>query len=592
MVARMENRQGKLKIGLLVNGPQVDAYVYDLVAWAVRQPELEVSHYVVLEGGKAAGAQGRWRKLFGEIAEKGFLETLRRRIQGNLFKFLHRSEIRSFKRSGMHREFLESRDLRDLVSASLELNPIVSPSGFVYRLDAADLEKLRAEKFDVLLRFCDCILKGGILDSARHGVISFHHGDNRVNRGGPAAFWEVYHRQPVTGFIIQRLSEELDGGEVLFRGWTQTQISWLRNQATLFRISYYYMRKVLKDMAARGGAAALEEAFPYSHPLYRTPQSPQIINYLFRKYRYSLMDRLRRKLRHEPRWGVACLPGSWRSAVFHRGRIIEAPAGHFIADPFVIHRHGRDYVFVEDLDFATYKGTITVYEIKAGEARLLGTALEEPFHLSFPYLFEFAGELYMCPESSAAKDIRLYRCVDFPLRWELVRVMFSGVGATDTLIFERDGLWWLFTNEDVAGAGDFSYQLAIYYAEDPVSSAWQPHPANPIYVDPRRARNGGLLRDGDTLYRVNQRQDIGTYGRAAGINRIKMLDMERYEEERVCEIEPQFLPGIHAAHHLHGNSRYTVFDFCRWENPYRERQREVMQESKLASQPGLEPGAK
>ena len=48
------------------------------------------------------------------------------------------------------------------------------------------------------------------------GVWSYHHGDNRVNRGGPAGFWEVFEQWDVTGSILQVLSEELDAGKTLF----------------------------------------------------------------------------------------------------------------------------------------------------------------------------------------------------------------------------------------------------------------------------------------------------------------------------------------------------------------------------------------
>ena len=61
-------------------------------------------------------------------------------------------------------------------------------------------------------------LKGEILNICRLGIISFHHGDNNFNRGGPPGFWEVFNREPSTGFIIQRLTEEIDGGDVIFKG--------------------------------------------------------------------------------------------------------------------------------------------------------------------------------------------------------------------------------------------------------------------------------------------------------------------------------------------------------------------------------------
>ncbi len=43
---------------------------------------------------------------------------------------------------------------------------------------------------DVLIRCGKGILRGDILYAARHGILSFHHADNRINRGGPPGFWE------------------------------------------------------------------------------------------------------------------------------------------------------------------------------------------------------------------------------------------------------------------------------------------------------------------------------------------------------------------------------------------------------------------
>jgi methionyl-tRNA formyltransferase len=66
------------------------------------------------------------------------------------------------------------------------------------------------------------ILRGDILTLCKYGIISFHHGNNDINRGGPPGFWEVYNKEPSTGFIIQKLKNELDGGDVLFKGEIMT----------------------------------------------------------------------------------------------------------------------------------------------------------------------------------------------------------------------------------------------------------------------------------------------------------------------------------------------------------------------------------
>ena len=68
-----------------------------------------------------------------------------------------------------------------------------------------DIENIKKLNLDLLIRGGSGILQGNILNTCPLGIISFHHGDNRWNRGSPPAFWEVYFKKPSTGFIIQIL---------------------------------------------------------------------------------------------------------------------------------------------------------------------------------------------------------------------------------------------------------------------------------------------------------------------------------------------------------------------------------------------------
>ena len=58
-----------------------------------------------------------------------------------------------------------------------------------------------------------------------------------------------------------------------------------------------------------------------------------------------------------------------------------------------------------------------MYKLSPGTICKIGIALIEEFHLSYPYLFEFKDDLYMCPETGEKGEIRLYKCIDFPLKW-------------------------------------------------------------------------------------------------------------------------------------------------------------------------------
>ncbi len=77
---------------------------------------------------------------------------------------------------------------------------VVTPltTRFTDTISDADVARIRAYDLDVMLREGFRIIKGGILSVARHGVIAFHHGDNRVNRGGPTGVWEVLRGEEVS----------------------------------------------------------------------------------------------------------------------------------------------------------------------------------------------------------------------------------------------------------------------------------------------------------------------------------------------------------------------------------------------------------
>ena len=119
-----------------------------------------------------------------------------------------------------------------------------------YTYDDSDLEKIKSANLQLLVRGGRGILRGKILTCCPNGIISFHHADNDVNRGGPAGFWEVYKKQPRTGFIIQRLNEELDGGDVLFKGFIRTSWFYSLNKAKLYEISNPFLHKTIDKITS------------------------------------------------------------------------------------------------------------------------------------------------------------------------------------------------------------------------------------------------------------------------------------------------------------------------------------------------------
>ena len=65
-------------------------------------------------------------------------------------------------------------------------------------------------------------------------------------------------------------------------------------------------------------------------------------------------------------------------------------------------------MFVEDFNIKEKIGCISVYELNDNKYKFLGKALEEPFHLSFPFIFEYSDNIYMIPEKQGVTILYLY----------------------------------------------------------------------------------------------------------------------------------------------------------------------------------------
>ena len=147
----------------------------------------------------------------------------------------------------------------------------------------------------------------------------------------------------------------------------------------------------------------------------------------------------------------------------------------------------------------------------------------------------------MVPETHQKKEIRLYKCDEFPMKWNLHKVLMKNVNAADTLIIRKDNIWFMLTNICSAGYGDHQSELHIYYSKDLFSNNWSPiKSGNPVIFDSMRARNGGFFLNQNNLYRVNQIHDKNHYGKSFGINKIECLNENEYVESRISNVDPFF----------------------------------------------------
>jgi hypothetical protein len=186
------------------------------------------------------------------------------------------------------------------------------------------------------------------------------------------------------------------------------------------------------------------------------------------------------------------------------------------------------YMFFEVLNAKSRKGEIALARSDDGFSwKYEQIILREPFHLSYPYIFEWRKDYYMIPESEGIDEVRLYRADDFPKKWSYVKKLIDG-RYNDSSIFYYNQKWWL-----LAGKGFDS--LYLFLAND-LMGPWKPHPQNPLISgDSHLARPGGrvLVLDGKII-RFAQ-DDFPKYGLKVHAFEISELSTEIYKEKMIAD---------------------------------------------------------
>ena len=442
---------------------------------------------------------------------------------------------------------------------------------FVQRFVPEDIAAIRQHDLDFIMRFAFNILRGDVLEAARFGVWSFHHGDPDRYRGTPPGFWEIYNGDPVTGTVLQRLTERLDAGVMLHKGYFKTNpASYSRSRDAILFGAADWPARLCRQLQAREDDSLRGSASSTSAPIYRAPNSLQMLRFLWTSGKAWVVDQLGALFRVQ-QWSVGIIdapveqvagltdPGSSERLV-RSAQWLPEPKGRFLADPFAV-AHGTSLtIFAEDYDWQAEVGHVAALRIDDGIIGSPTAIIRSSTHLSYPYILEVEGQLYCVPESSQAEEVALYRATQDRSAWTKAATLISGIPIIDPTIFEHGGLWWLFGTR--ADAGD-NWKLFAWHAKE-LTGPWKPHSTNPIKTDVRSSRPAGPLFAFDgNLYRPAQDCSTG-YGAAVVINRIDALTPDLFEESVVSRVRPD-LSGMYPSglHTICGVGGKTVIDGSR-----------------------------
>jgi len=420
-----------------------------------------------------------------------------------------------------------------------------------------ELDKVKRLNIDLFIRVGWGIIGGAILDLSRFGIWSLHHGDNDFYRGKPSLFWEFYEGQTTVGCILQKLNKTLDGGEVI------DKITLGVNRFSITRTYYNLYYKSLEMILLNLDYLIANQELPknnfseglfYSNHLYKVPNIRQqlvlISKLVFRNFQRKVFNR------SQAVWMLSFAKAEHRFLLYKYKPILNRK-GFFTADPFVIARGDKHYVFYEEAHIRSGKGHIGFMNLENLSER--GVALQEDFHLSFPFLFNDHGRLYMIPETRGVNEIRLYECTEFPHEWKLSKVLMKDVSAVDTVLHKVDGLYFLFTsisrNEKLNNADN----LYVFWSNSLVDE-FQPVGKGVFLKDVRGGRNAGsIFRYKRDWYRVAQ-NGSGGYGAGLNLYKITELSKENYKEVLQQSVSPNFNFKVNGLHSFNFNEKYAVID--------------------------------
>lgn len=534
-----------IKVGILIKRFQnLEYWELDIINELINTPYLNLE--LLIKDGRPKKTFRKKNLFFSKVTFK-----IQKLIERNIF----------FKRK-THPNYEKILNYLNKIE-SLNLKP--EKKGYVDFFSNEDSNKVKEKKLDILLRHEFGIIKGEILHSAKYGIWSFHHGDNSINRGGPAGFWEIVLNEPYVGVTLQKLTTELDGGFIIDKAYFNKHWSYIKTRDLIYQSSISLLFKNLKLLNKQ--ILSYEKSKVYFNPLYRSPNLYYTIKYILKFYK-KLLEKFVKKYLTKffgvkfDNWTLFIGKGKFLNSSLFRLKPVKVPRNEFWADPFIFNYKNKNYVFFENFSYKTKKGKISCGLINDYDIVDVKDSLTLDYHLSYPFIFQEEKKIYMIPETYQNKRLEIFVCKKFPDEWELYSTAFEGDLIVDTSFFrDNNNNKWLFLNKSRNKDIPFDNELYIYKIDSLKLNSIIPHELNPIQIDSRLARNAGPIFEYDnSFYRPSQANVENIYGRYLNINKITELSIKKYKEEKVVTVKPNFYKNLNAIHHLHQHKDIFIFD--------------------------------
>lgn len=544
-----------MKIGILIRKfENLENWELRIIKEIIDNPQLELT--VLIQDGRKGKENVNLlgNRLLSFLRSKNVLGKLLIRVQTSIEVLFYKDHLTVDKK----------RIINQLKKIhAIELCP--KRKDFLDIFSDEDGKKIKDFDLDLIFRHEFNIINGTLLYASKYGIWSFQHGDNSLNHYGPVGFWEIILKQSSVGVTLQQLTPEHDGILIIDKAFFNHHWSMVKTNRMIKEASVSLLFKNIRKL--ENNSYSPSSSLVCSTPLYRIPNFKNSLKYVLLFYgklfskpvRYINTTLFGARYRC---WTLFIGKGDFMNTILYTLRPIEMPKDEFWADPFIINYKEDKYLFFENYSYKTKRGKISCGIIENGELLHIRDVLDLDYHLSFPFIFEEIGELFLMPETKENNRLELYRCVGFPNKWELYATAFEGEKVVDAFFYnDENAQKWLFVNKQAYLNAPVDNELYIYKVESLKLDGLEPHRLNPVVISSRKARNGGaIFKYKNEIFRPSQANIDGVYGRALNINRIEKLTIDEYIEKDVITVYPNFHKGLMAMHHLNQSNGLFAID--------------------------------
>lgn len=522
MNLKLGMNQEKFKIILLLNSEKVYLWQFKIIEEIIKSPENSIEA-IFIHDSYVYKSKRQLKNLFWELFERYFVKLKSKEIiSPELFKSLPKHLVKPIKK------------------------------GYKQEWNKPDLELIQSYKSDLIIRFGFGILSGEILNSAKYGVLSFHHGNPEIYRGGPPAFWELLHGKKEAGIIIQILSNKLDAGKILVKeNFKLSAHSYSESLDHLFLNSALLINKALYQLK--------KQKYISLNSLGKIYKSPNNFNFII-FLAGLLINKIKIKYQNlflQEIWAVAKIQDLKINDIIQNNseiinpKWIESSPNSYYADPFPINHN----LLVEHYNYSKKLGKIALLE----NEKISKTYFEKDSnHYSFPFISYNENEIKIIPENYDSNSCYEYD-LDLNNKKEIIPIPLI-----DPVLFIKDEFEWILGSLKETGSNEALF--AYYREKEGLDSKFIPHPLNPIVTGLRGSRNAGpIFKLNNKFYRIAQ-NSTNTYGESIIIKEIIKFSPDEYEEKELKEIRAdhfkKYNRGIHT---LSFNEHYICIDAKRFE---------------------------